>query len=104
MPVVSATFTTLGAFIPLLFWPGIIGKFMSYLPIIVIVVMCASLLSALMFMPIIGAHHRAARTSTRSRRQGRHRDVPRQVRPEEGRRLHRHLRPADVAAYCTIRC
>jgi multidrug efflux pump len=55
VPVVSATFTTLGAFIPLLFWPGIIGKFMSYLPIIVIVVMCASLLSALVFMPIIGA-------------------------------------------------
>jgi multidrug efflux pump len=55
VPVVSATFTTLGAFIPLLFWPGIIGKFMSYLPIIVIVVMCASLLSALIFMPIIGA-------------------------------------------------
>ena len=55
VPVVSATFTTLAAFVPLLFWPGIIGKFMSYLPIIVIVVMCASLLSALVFMPIIGA-------------------------------------------------
>jgi len=55
VPVVSATFTTLGAFVPLLFWPGIIGKFMSYLPIIVIVVMCASLISALIFMPIIGA-------------------------------------------------
>jgi multidrug efflux pump len=54
VPVVSATFTTLGAFVPLLFWPGIIGKFMSYLPIIVIVVMCASLLSALIFMPVIG--------------------------------------------------
>jgi multidrug efflux pump len=55
VPVVAATFTTLGAFVPLLFWPGIIGKFMSYLPIIVIVVMCASLVSALIFMPIIGA-------------------------------------------------
>lgn len=55
VPVVSATFTTLGAFFPLLFWPGIIGKFMSYLPIIVIVVMVASLVSALIFMPIIGA-------------------------------------------------
>ena len=54
VPVVSATFTTLGAFIPLLFWPGIVGKFMSYLPIIVIVVMCASLMSALIFMPVIG--------------------------------------------------
>jgi multidrug efflux pump len=55
VPVVSATATTLCAFVVLLFWPGIIGKFMSYLPIIVIVVMCASLLSALVFMPIIGA-------------------------------------------------
>jgi multidrug efflux pump len=55
VPVVSATATTLGAFVPLLFWPGIIGKFMSYLPIVVIVVMFASLISALIFMPVIGA-------------------------------------------------
>ncbi|MGV8832781.1 MAG: efflux RND transporter permease subunit [Devosia sp.] len=55
VPVVSATFTTLGAFVPLLFWPGIIGKFMSYLPTVVIVVMIASLVSALIFMPIIGS-------------------------------------------------
>ncbi|MCA8868831.1 MAG: efflux RND transporter permease subunit [Rhodobacteraceae bacterium] len=55
VPVVSATATTLGAFVPLLFWPGIIGKFMSYLPIVVIIVMCASLVSALIFMPAIGA-------------------------------------------------
>ena len=55
VPVVSATATTLGAFVPLLFWPGIIGKFMSYLPIVVIVVMVASLISALVFMPVIGA-------------------------------------------------
>jgi multidrug efflux pump len=55
VPVVSATATTLCAFVILLFWPGIIGKFMSYLPIIVIVVMGASLMSALVFMPVIGA-------------------------------------------------
>ncbi|MGZ9811792.1 efflux RND transporter permease subunit [Pseudoroseicyclus sp. H15] len=55
VPVVSATATTLSAFVPLLFWPGVIGKFMSYLPIVVIVTMCASLVSALLFMPIIGA-------------------------------------------------
>ena len=54
VPVVGATATTLGAFVPLLFWPGIIGKFMSYLPTIIIVVMVASLISALIFMPIIG--------------------------------------------------
>jgi multidrug efflux pump len=55
VPVVGATATTLGAFVPLLFWPGIIGKFMSYLPMIVIIVMIASLISALIFMPVIGA-------------------------------------------------
>ena len=55
VPVVGATATTLGAFIPLLFWPGIIGKFMSYLPMIVIIVMVASFISALIFMPVIGS-------------------------------------------------
>jgi multidrug efflux pump len=55
VPVVGATATTLGAFIPLLFWPGIIGKFMSYLPTIVIIVMIASFISALIFMPVIGS-------------------------------------------------
>jgi multidrug efflux pump len=55
VPVLGATATTLGAFVPLLFWPGIIGKFMSYLPTIVIIVMIASLISALIFMPVIGA-------------------------------------------------
>ena len=55
VPVVSATATTLGAFVPLLFWPGIIGKVMSYLPVVVIIVMIASLVSALIFMPVIGA-------------------------------------------------
>nr|WP_314261200.1 efflux RND transporter permease subunit [uncultured Devosia sp.] len=55
VPVVGATATTLGAFVPLLFWPGIIGKFMAFLPTIVIIVMIASLISALIFMPVIGA-------------------------------------------------
>jgi multidrug efflux pump len=54
VPVAGATATTLGAFVPLLFWPGIMGQFMSYLPIIVIIVMVASLISALIFMPVIG--------------------------------------------------
>ena len=55
VPVIGATATTLAAFIPLLFWPGIIGKFMTDLPTIVIVVMSASFISALFFMPVIGA-------------------------------------------------
>jgi multidrug efflux pump len=55
IPVIGATATTLAAFVPLLFWPGIIGKFMTDLPTIVIVVMSASFVSALIFMPVIGA-------------------------------------------------
>ncbi len=55
VPVVSATATTLGAFVPLLFWPGIMGKIMYQLPTIVIIVMIASLVSALIFMPVIGS-------------------------------------------------
>ena len=55
VPVIGATATTLAAFVPLLFWPGIIGKFMTDLPTIVIVVMSASFISALIFMPVIGA-------------------------------------------------
>lgn len=55
VPVLGATATTLAAFVPLLFWPGIIGKFMTDLPTIVIVVMSASFISALIFMPVLGA-------------------------------------------------
>ncbi len=54
-PVVSSTAATLAAFAPLLFWPGIPGKFMSYIPITAIFVMSASMIVALLFLPAIGA-------------------------------------------------
>ncbi len=53
-PVVSSTATTLAAFLPLLLWPGVPGEFMSYLPIMVIIVLSASLLTALIFLPTTG--------------------------------------------------
>ena len=53
-PVVSSTATTLAAFLPLLLWPGVPGEFMSYLPIMVIIVLSASLLTALVFLPTMG--------------------------------------------------
>lgn len=53
-PIVASTGTTLAAFLPLLLWPGIIGKFMSYLPIMVIVTLTASLIVAMVFLPVIG--------------------------------------------------
>lgn len=53
-PVVSSTATTLAAFLPLLLWPGVPGEFMSYLPRMVIIVLSASLLTALVFLPVTG--------------------------------------------------
>lgn len=54
-PVVAATMTRIAAFSPLLFWPGIIGDFMKYLPITLIVTLAASMAYALIFAPTIGA-------------------------------------------------
>lgn len=53
-PVIASTATTLVVFGPLLFWPGIVGEFMSYLPLTVIVTLAASLSMALIFIPVLG--------------------------------------------------
>ncbi|MEX2409742.1 MAG: efflux RND transporter permease subunit, partial [Rhodovibrionaceae bacterium] len=55
-PIIAATATTLAAFLPLLFWPGIVGEFMKFLPITLIATLTASLLMALIFIPTLGAH------------------------------------------------
>ncbi len=54
-PIVSSTATTLAAFLPLLLWPGVPGKFMSYLPITVIFILSASLITAMIFLPVLGS-------------------------------------------------
>ncbi|MBT8139931.1 MAG: efflux RND transporter permease subunit [Gammaproteobacteria bacterium] len=53
-PVVASTATTLAAFLPLMFWPGVSGQFMSYLPITVFTVLVGSLFYALLFGPVLG--------------------------------------------------
>ena len=53
-PVVSATATMIGAFLPMLLWPGIAGKYMSYFPITLIVVLSSSMIVALVFLPVLG--------------------------------------------------
>ena len=53
-PVIASTFTTLAVFFPLLFWPGLIGQFMRYMPITVISCLLASLAMALIFIPVMG--------------------------------------------------
>lgn len=54
-PITSSTATTLAAFAPLLFWPGIPGQFMRYMPLTMICVLFSSLLMALIFVPTLGS-------------------------------------------------
>ncbi len=54
-PIIASTATTLAAFAPLIFWPGIMGEFMKYLPITLIATLTASLLMALLFVPTLGS-------------------------------------------------
>jgi multidrug efflux pump len=54
-PIIASTATTLAAFLPLLFWPGIPGQFMKFLPITLMFTLAASLAMALIFLPTIGA-------------------------------------------------
>lgn len=54
-PVTTSTLTTVGGFLPLMFWPGIMGDFMKYLPITLSVGLMASLFVALIFNPVISS-------------------------------------------------
>ncbi len=55
LPIIASTLTTLAAFAPLVFWPGLAGEFMKYLPITLLCVLSASLFMALLFVPVLGA-------------------------------------------------
>lgn len=55
-PIIAATATTLAAFLPLMFWPGVVGEFMKFLPITLIATLSASLFMALIFIPVLGAN------------------------------------------------
>jgi multidrug efflux pump len=61
VPVLAGTLTTLAPFVPLLFWPGIIGKFMVYLPVMLIFTLTASLIVAYIMNPVFAVdfmtHH-----------------------------------------------
>ncbi|MEM0899348.1 MAG: efflux RND transporter permease subunit [Pseudomonadota bacterium] len=54
-PVVVSTLTRIAAFSPLLFWPGIVGEFMKFMPITLIATLSASTIYALLFAPTIGS-------------------------------------------------
>ncbi len=53
-PIIASTATTLSVFFPLLFWPGMVGQFMKFLPITVLLTLGASLFMALIFIPVVG--------------------------------------------------
>ncbi|MFT5969039.1 MAG: multidrug efflux pump, partial [Yoonia sp.] len=53
-PIIASTATTLSVFFPLLFWTGMVGEFMKFLPITVILTLSASLFMALIFIPVVG--------------------------------------------------
>jgi len=55
MPVLTSTITTLFAFSPLVLWPGVVGEFMKYLPITLIITLSASLFVAFVFNPVISS-------------------------------------------------
>ena len=53
-PITASTATTLAAFAPLLFWPGVVGEFMKFMPITLLATLAASLMMALIFVPTLG--------------------------------------------------
>ncbi len=52
VPIIVSTATTLAAFLPLAFWPGLIGEFMKYFPITLVIVLSSSLFVALVINPV----------------------------------------------------
>ncbi|MDA0152027.1 efflux RND transporter permease subunit [Vibrio sp. Makdt] len=53
-PITASTATTLAVFAPLLFWPDVTGEFMKFLPLTLIATLTASLIMALLFVPVLG--------------------------------------------------
>jgi len=54
-PIIASTATTLVVFMPLIAWPGTVGEFMKFLPITVMICLTASLVVALIFLPVVGS-------------------------------------------------
>jgi multidrug efflux pump len=54
-PVITSILTILVVFLPLLFWPGVVGQFMKFMPITLITVLSASILMALVFVPAVAS-------------------------------------------------
>ena len=70
MPIISGTSTTLAAFLPIAFWPGIVGDFMSYLPITLIITLSSSLFVGLVINPVLCAVFMKLETEENNNRPG----------------------------------
>ncbi len=66
-PVIGSTATTLAAFSPMLFWPGIMGEFMSYMPLTLIITLSSSLFVALVINPAIASLYMKVKNPEMSR-------------------------------------
>lgn len=64
-PVITSTLTTLGAFFPMLFWPGIMGEFMHFLPLTLIFALSSSLFVALVINPVLSARYQSIKEKSR---------------------------------------
>ncbi len=62
-PVIGSTLTTLAAFFPMIFWPGIMGEFMRYLPITLMVTLASSLFVAMVINPAMCAYFMRAKSA-----------------------------------------
>jgi multidrug efflux pump len=67
-PVITSTLTTLGAFLPMLFWPGIMGEFMGYLPKTLIMALSASLFVALVINPVLSSRYQKVKINNPSKK------------------------------------
>jgi len=63
-PVIASTATTVGAFVPLLFWSGIMGEFMKFLPTTLIMALLSSLFVALAINPVLSARYQSINIKT----------------------------------------
>jgi multidrug efflux pump len=61
-PVITSTLTTIGAFVPLLFWPGIMGEFMGFLPLTLIFALSSSLFVAMVVNPVLSARYQIVKS------------------------------------------
>ena len=98
-PITASTATTLAAFLPLLFWPGMVGEFMKFMPITLLATLTASLAMALLFVPTVGsviARRREHASGTARRR-------PDPAVFETAREILPHARGATVAYVSLLR-